>query len=101
MPLPLTREAETVAADDGTVLNHDPLPDDDALADGRMGMNEAVVPENRTRAEAHARLQHRARADGRACSNRDERSHRGGRVYVRIFGDGAERVNACGCDRRG
>src|SRR5438874_7061854 len=59
----LRRESEPVAPDDNPVLQDDAVADDDAIANRRVRMNDAILAEPRAAADGDVRIDDRARAN--------------------------------------
>ena len=90
----LPRETEAVAADDDAVVQRDAIADDDALANGRLGVNDAALADPRARTDHDVGVDDCACADRGAGADRDEWPDRHVRAYRRVARHGAQAIDA-------
>jgi hypothetical protein len=89
-----SREAETVAANDRAVVDDHATADPDALANGHVGMQNAVVADLRSSGDHDVRVNDGAVADRSTRTDDHERPNRNVSSDHRISGDAAGGIDA-------
>ena len=87
-------EAESIAADDGAVLQDHAVPDLDPLSNRHASVHDAVIADLHSSANHDMRFDDRACADARPIANHGEWTDRNGVAKRHTLTDGSARVHA-------